>query len=124
MQNLTIYCKDFDLTDAIRSHAEDKISALYKYINHEEETTNFHLRLGKVSNHHQHGKIYYAELSIHTPEKNYGSRIEAENIYVAVDLLKDELAENISQQRDKARTLSKKEAQKFKHELHASPIEE
>lgn len=119
MKNLTVYCKDFELTDAMKLFAEEKISSLYKYLSQDEDKVSFNLRLGKVSNHHNNGKIYYAEISVHTPEKNYGGRIEAEDFYVAIDLLKDELTGNITQYKDKIRTLSKKEAQKFKQEIHS-----
>lgn len=119
MRNLTIYCKDFELTDAIKNYLEDKLSSLYKYLNKAEDNVSFNARLGKVSNSKNNGKIYYVEVSVHTPEKNYGGRIEAEEVYAAIDLLKDELTSNITHHKDKARTLNKKDAQKFKEDLHA-----
>ncbi|MCE2705549.1 MAG: ribosome-associated translation inhibitor RaiA [Proteobacteria bacterium] len=119
MKNLTIICKDFELTDAIRNYLEDKMSYLYRYIKAEEESISFNCRLGKVANSRVNGKIYYAEVSIHTPEKNYGGRVEAEDTYIAIDLLKDELSGNITHYKDRTRTLHKKDAQKFKEELHS-----
>lgn len=119
MKNFTIYCKDFELTDAIKQYAEEKMNSLHKYINQDEDAVTFNFRLGKTSNSHNNGKIYYAEVSIHTPDKNYGGRIESESIYVAVDLLKDELSENIKHHREKSRTLSMQAAQKFKQEIHS-----
>ena len=118
MKNFTIYCRDFDLTEAIQTYAEEKMAYLYKYLNQDEEHVSFNFRLGKTSNSHGHGKIFFAEVSIHTPDKNYGGRIEADDVYAAIDLLKDELAGNITHYRDKTRTLEKKAAQKFKEELH------
>ena len=118
MKNFTIYCKDFDLTDSIKQYSEDKMNSLHKYLNQDEDLVKFNFRLGKTSNSHNNGKIYYAEVSIHTPEKNYGGKIEAESIYVAIDLLKDELANNITHYREKTRTLSRRDAQKFKDEIH------
>jgi ribosomal subunit interface protein len=117
MKNFTIYCKDFELTDSIKQYSEDKMSYLHKYLNQDEDQVKFNFRLGKTSNSHNNGKIYYAEVSIHTPEKNYGGKIEAESIYVAIDLLKDELANNISHHRAKVRTLSRRDAKKFKADL-------
>lgn len=119
MKNLTIYCKDFELTEAIKAYIEEKMSSLNKFFNEkEQETISCNFRIGKVTKTHHNGKIYYAESSMHTPEKDYDCRIEAEDTYVAIDLLKDELVGNISQYKDKARTLYKKGAQKFKQELH------
>ena len=120
MKNFTIYCKDFDLTDAIKQYAEDKMNSLHKYLNQDEDLVTFNFRIGKTSNSHNNGKIYFAEVSIHTPDKNYGGRIEEENIYTAIDLLKDELAENIKHHREKSRTLSRREAQKFKEAIQTT----
>lgn len=117
MKNFTIYCKDFELTDSIKQYAEDKIGSLHKYLNQDVDLVKFNLRLGKTSNSHSNGKIYYAEVSIHTPEKNYGGIIEADGVYVAIDLLKDELANNITHHREKVRTLSRRVAKKFKEEI-------
>ncbi|MCC2625370.1 MAG: raiA [Burkholderiales bacterium] len=117
MKNFTIYCKDFELTDSIKEYSEDKMGSLHKYLNQDEDQVKFNFRLGKSSNSHNNGKIYYAEVSIHTPEKNYGGKIEAESVYVAIDLLKDELANNITHYREKVRTVSRHEAQKFKEDI-------
>ncbi|MDQ5920590.1 MAG: putative sigma-54 modulation protein [Pseudomonadota bacterium] len=120
MKNLTVFCKDFELTEAIKNYLEDKLSSLYKYIMHkDEDQISFNARLGKVSNHHNHGKIFYVEVSVHTPEKNYGVRIEAEEIYAAIDILKDELAENITNYKEKSRDLERRQALKFKQDIRA-----
>ena len=120
MKKLTILCKDFELTDAIKDYLEDKMAYLFKFIKEDDSASvTFNCRLGKVANGQTNGKIYYAEVSIHTPEKNFGGRVEAEDTYMAIDLLKDELAGNITHYKDRVRTLHKKDAQKFKQELHA-----
>lgn len=117
MKNITILCKDFDLTDAIKNYTEEKMSSLYKYLNQDEDQIMFHVRMGKVSNHHNHGKIFYVEISLHMPEKNFVVQLEAEEIYVALDLIKDELATNITHYKEKVRDLARKDAQKFKQEI-------
>lgn len=119
MKNLTVFCKDFDLTEAIRSYLGDKMSCLHKYFNHSQDAITFNARLGKTSNHHNHGKIFYVEVSIHTPGKNFGARQEAEEIYTAIDLLKDELAKNITHYKKKTLALARKSAQRFKQEVRA-----
>lgn len=117
MKNLTTFCKDFELTDAIKGKLEEKMASLYKYLNEEEDTVSFNARLGKVSNHHNNGKIYYVEISVHTPSKNYGARVEAEEVYAAIDMIRDELAHNINHYREKVRDLSRKDELKFKQEI-------
>ena len=118
MKNLSILCKDFDLTDAIKLYATEKMSALDKYFPESGAAASFNLRLGKVSNSHNSGKIFYAEVSIKTPEKNFGALVESEDIYAAIDQLKDDLAHNIAHYKDKEHTKNIRSARKFKEELH------
>ncbi len=120
MKNLSILCKDFDLTDAIKEYATEKFSSLNKYLPEQGTTADLNLRMGKVSNHQHNGKIFYAELSIKTPEKNFGALVEAEDIYAAIDLLKDDLAHNIAHYKDKSHTKDIRSARKFKQELQTT----
>lgn len=122
MKNLTIHCKDFDLTDAIKEYAEDKIKMLDKYLKDDGATT-FSLRMGKTTNHHNSGKIYYAELSVAEPHKHYDAKIEADDIYAAIDIVKDEMANNIKNHKDRARTVSRHDAQKFKEKMQSTSFE-
>ena len=119
MKNLTTVCKDFELTDALKSYLEEKLSSLYKYLNEDESLITFNARLGKTSNHHNHGKIYYVEVSVHSPSKNYGGRIEAEDVYAGIDLIKDELAHNITHHKEKVRDVSRRDELKFKQEIRS-----
>lgn len=119
MKNLTIVCKDFELTSALKQKLEEKLSSLLKYLKESEDSVTFNARLGKTSNHHNNGKIYYVEVSVHSPHKNYGARIEAEEIYAAIDLIRDELAQNINHHKEKIRDLSRKEEIKFKQEIRS-----
>lgn len=120
MKNLSILCKDFDLTDAIKSYADEKMSALNKYLPDAGTEAVFNLRLGKVSNSQHSGKIFYAEVSIKTPEKNFGALVESDDIYSAIDQLKDDLAHNIAHYKDKSHSKNIRSARKFKEELHTT----
>lgn len=123
MKNLTIHCKDFDLTDAIKTYAEEKVKSLEKYLSDDRDISTYNLRLGKTTNHHNAGKIFYAELAIAAPHKHYDAKIEEEDIYAAIDLLKDEMARNIKSYREKQRTVSRHDAQKFKEKILTADVE-
>lgn len=114
MKNLSILSKDFELTEAIKNQAEAKLASLYRFINLPEDEVTFNLRLGKTSNHHQTGKIFYAEVTLTTPGKNFGCRVESEDIYNALDKLKEDLIEIITEHKKKVRDLEIKNARKFK----------
>jgi ribosomal subunit interface protein len=120
MKNLSILCKDFDLTDAIKLYATEKLSVLNKYFPNNGSEASFNLRLGKVTQSQHSGKIYYAEVSIKSPEKNFGALVESDDIYSALDILKDDLAHNIAHYKDKEHSKNIRSARKFKEELHTT----
>ena len=43
------------------------------------------------SHHHNKGKIYYAEFNVHIPKKNINLKKEAEDLYKAIDKVRDHL---------------------------------
>lgn len=118
MKNLTILCKDFDLTEGIKLYATEKLSALNKFFPDNGSEASFNLRLGRLTNSQQSGKVFYADVSLKTPDKNFGALVESEDIYAALDLLKDDLAHNIAHYKDKSHSKDIRSARKFKEELH------
>lgn len=119
MSKLNILCKDFELTEALESYAQEKCGSLDKYLSRYSDVA-YNLRLGKVAKSHNHGKIFYAEVSVHTAEKNFGGKVEAEDIYSALDLLRDEIAHNISHYNDKHRSVELEQAREFKEKIHSA----
>lgn len=118
MKNLSILCKDFDLTDSIKLYATEKLSSLNKYFPQNGDNVSFNLRLGKLTNSHQNGKIFYADVSVKSPDKNFGALVESEDIYAALDQLKDDLAHNIAHYKDKEHSKNIRSARKFKEDIH------
>lgn len=117
MDKISFHAKNFELTDAIKSYAIEKINSLNKYFDKEDDSLHFIIRLGKITNHHQNGKIFFVEVSIHSAEKNYDCKVEVADIYVGFDEIKDELADMVSNHNKKVKHLQKKGAQKFKKQL-------
>ena len=66
---ISIYCKDFDLTDAIKLHLELRMKAVISYIRSSDDVL-FKCRLGLVSNSHNKGDLFYCEVSIVSSVKN------------------------------------------------------
>ena len=117
MNNISIVCKDFDVTDAIKSYIHDKMSSLNKFFQDETISINVKIKLGKTTNKQSHGKIFYIDIGIKTSRKNFGCYEEAEDIYMAIDRVKDELSRSIVQFKDKSITSSRKEDKKIKEDL-------
>ncbi|MEX1064247.1 MAG: ribosome-associated translation inhibitor RaiA [Candidatus Paceibacterota bacterium] len=88
---LIIHTKNIDLTPSIRALVEDKVGSVEKFIKPENvELAEARVEVGKPSQHHKSGMIYYAEINL-----KIGSRLlraEAEHMeleYAVVEARKD-----------------------------------
>ena len=83
---INIHGTGIDLTDAIKQYAEKKIMMLQKYF---DNITKVEIDVGMRSHHHQKGAIYYAEVNLHIPGHDLRMVKEEENLYKAIDKVKD-----------------------------------
>ena len=88
---VTIKATNFDLTPAIKKAIEEKIATLDKFIPNIDTPLEAFVEVALESRHHHKGKIYYAEANIKVPGKILRSEAEGENIYQAINEVKDEL---------------------------------
>ena len=120
MTNISIVCKDFDLTESIKTYVNEKMGSLNKFFSNDIDAVIYKVRLGKTTNKQSHGKIFFIDVGIKTPKKNFGCNVESEDIYVAIDRVKDELTRSIVQYKDKSVTESRREDKKVKNDLRSS----
>lgn len=94
---LTIEHKNIELTDAIRGYAEEKIRMLEKYA----DIIKADVDLGRITNHHQSGEVYFCEAHIFVAGKDFFVKREEEDIYKAVDKVKDHLKNELTTWKDR-----------------------
>lgn len=102
---ITIHGTGIDLTDAIKAYALKKISSLEKYFNN---VTKVEIDVGMRTHHHQKGKVYFAEVNMHIPGKLVRVAKDHEDLYKAIDKVKDHLKVELEQVKEKRRTKDKK----------------
>lgn len=95
---INIKATNMELTDAIRKYAEEKMEGLVKFF---KNITQADIDIGMESHHHQKGKIFYAEVNAHTPQKLVRVRKNAVNLYKAIDKVKDHLKVELSEKSKK-----------------------
>ena len=103
--NINIKATGMDLTDAIRDYAEGKVKSLTKFF---ENIQQADIDVGLESNHHNKGKIYYAEVNLQIPGKMVRVKKNAEELYKAIDKVKDHLKVELEKAKGKIRDLDKK----------------
>jgi len=86
-----IKATNLKLTPEIKKAIEEKISPLDRFIPRIKVPLKAFVEVGLVNRHHQKGDIYYAEANINLPGKILRSEAKQENVYQAINKVKDEL---------------------------------
>jgi putative sigma-54 modulation protein len=118
--NIIIKGLHMDLTEAIENYLLKKVKTLSKFI---DEESKLEAVVGKNSKHHKSGKeVFKAELRASIKGEVSQVKAEAEDLYSAIDMARDELNDLLSSKKDKKQTLTKKGAQTIKKMVHAERV--
>lgn len=104
-----------ELTPAIYDYVHKKISSIDKYIDRDHSGAIAQVEVGKNTEHHKAGNIFRAEVHITGAGLDLYAVSEMEDLYAAIDTVKDEIVRNASQLKDKRETLTRKGARIMKN---------
>lgn len=108
-----------ELTSAIRDYAEKKLSVLEKKMGKFAENALAALELKKTTGHHKNGIIYRSELRLSWGKEKLVIAPEAEDLYAAIDAMKDEAAHEIASRHDRTRSSARRGGREIKKILRA-----
>lgn len=103
-----------EMTEAIRQYALEKMEALGKYIANDDTSAKLSVELSKTTNHHAHGDVFQAEAHLHVRGKETTVRTTQDDLYKAIDILKDMLVRELASHKDKERSIFRRGAHKVK----------
>lgn len=103
-----------EMTEAIRGYALEKMRTLEKYIPSGDTSGKLTVELSKTTNHHSHGDIFQAEGILHMKGKETTVRTTQDDLYKAIDILKDMLVRELADMKDKERSVFRRSAHKVK----------
>lgn len=101
---ITIKGTNIELTDALKSYAEEKIESLETYFDNIQHAD---IDIGLRNNHHQKGKVYYAEVNLSVPGKLLRVVKDAEDLYKAIDKVRDHFKVELEKMKGKMRERDK-----------------
>lgn len=110
--NIIIKGSHIDITDAIREYLTKRLRGLEKFL---DSNAKIEADLGKTSNHHKQGDIFRAELNITNNGDFTRAVAEQEDLYAAIDIVREEISGILASKKDKRRSLFKRGAQKIKN---------
>jgi len=99
--NITV--KNLELSPAIKERIEKKMGSLDKFMKKWEEEGSVELNFdaGRTTKHHHKGNVYYAEANLKIPGNMIRVRKTNEDLHAAIDEVKEVLAEEIKQYKEK-----------------------
>jgi putative sigma-54 modulation protein len=92
---------NMDLTDAIKKYVEEKLEAIEKLCVDFGEAVEIRIEVGKSTHHHAKGPYYRAEFQLSLPGEVLRAEEEEENLYAAVDAVKDQLRRQVKSYKDR-----------------------
>ncbi len=90
-----------DLTDAIKSYVEEKLESIEKLCVDFGEAVEIRIEVGKSTRAHAKGPYYRAEFQLSLPGEVLRAEEEQENLYAAIDEVKDQLRRQVKNYKDK-----------------------
>ena len=112
---INIKATGIELTPAISDYVYKKISAIEKYIDKNNTDVVAQVEVGKNTRHHKAGNIFRAEVHIIGEGLDLYAVSDMEDLYAAIDTVKDEIVRNVIQLKDKREMLTRKGAKMMKN---------
>lgn len=115
---IKIKATNIELTSAISAYVEEKINSVEKFtVPHEQEEVLAEVEIGKTTRHHNAGDFFVAEVNMHVRGKNFRAVSEKEDLYAAIDDVRNELVRELNSDKGKERTLVRRGANMIKNLL-------
>lgn len=112
---INIKATGIQLTPAISSYVHKKIFSIEKYFDKSNKDAVAQVEVGKNTHHHKAGNIFRAEVHIIGGGLDLYAVSEQEDLYAAIDIVKDEIIQNVLQLKGKRQTLTRKGAEMVKN---------
>lgn len=92
---------NLELTQAIKDYVNEKVGSVEKFF---DQALIARVDVGLISNHHQKGNVFRAEINLDVPRKHL-LRAEAvrDDLYAAINEARDELERQVKKYKEKMR---------------------
>ncbi len=95
------------LTRAISRYIKEKVDHLDKFIDKNDESASAKIEVGKTTGHHK-GDIFRAELNVHIAGKDFRAESTREDLYAALDDVKDEMSAELKKFKERRETMKRR----------------
>jgi len=106
---------EIELTEQLKDYAEKKVLALSKYLSESNEEATASVELAKTTAHHRKGDVFRAEISLRSHGEQYYASSEKEDLYTAIDTVKDDILRELVSSKDKRISLVRRGGARIKN---------
>ena len=114
MMKINIKGTGMELTSEIWEYTEKKVRSVEKVLPNNGDNAFAAVEVGQSTKHHKNGEIFRAEVTITYNGIFVRAESEQEDLYTAIDDVREQLFRSIVEGKDKRQTLFKRGAKKFK----------
>ena len=108
---LNLKATNVTLSPEIKEYLEKRLQSLDKLISLEDPTVILDVELGRSTNRHQNGDVFFAEITIHRGKEVFRSVSNRPDLQSAIDDMRDEIAGELSARKGKLKVLSRRRGQ-------------
>jgi ribosomal subunit interface protein len=117
---INLQSKNIELSNDIRDYALKRVTNLEKLLSRlqaEGGEVKALLEISRSTNHHKAGDVFHVDCSININGKNFYAANDSEDLYSAIDNVKEILYKDINKNKDREQTLFKRGATSVKKML-------
>ncbi len=96
------------LTPSIKEYVEKRVESLEKFLRNDIENVLAEVEVGMSTHHHKSGEVFRAEINLTAHGKKLFAESEKEDLYAAIDEMKDKIERECISRKDKRQTLAKR----------------
>ena len=102
-----------ELTDAIDAYVRERVQLLSKLVKRLQPASVM-VEVGKPSEHHQKGEVFYAEFHAKVMGKEFHATATKDDLYAAIDAVQEETRRQINDWRKREHSVGRRAARSFK----------
>ncbi len=100
MRITELHATNVDMTDAMNAYATEKVMSLER-VAQRFEPCDAAIEVGKTSEHHNKGDVFFAEINMTIPGRALRARVVTDDLYAAIDQAKDDMKRQLVDVKDK-----------------------
>lgn len=105
-----------DSSDALLQYLREKLAHIEKFVKNTNQA-RADVELARTSQHHRHGDVFVAEINLHLNGRRLYARAEAEDLYAALDTVKDDITRQLTTDHKKRLSLLRRGGRAVKNML-------